>query len=139
MITPVRRRHRPLGLYLVAAFVLLVGVSWIVANPPGYTPDEPAHYTKAIGVGHRVWVGTPGAYDVGPGFGPAQLQWINQAARVVEIQPNMAPDGLACALFQPKMSAAASTTAPRHPMSSSPVSPTWARTSRSCTSRPAWP
>ncbi|MDQ4067959.1 MAG: DUF2142 domain-containing protein [Actinomycetota bacterium] len=106
MITPVRRRHRPLGLYLVAAFVLLVGVSWIVANPPGYTPDEPAHYTKAIGVGHRVWVGTPGAYDVGPGFGPAQLQWINQAARVVEIQPNMAPDGLACALFQPKMSAA---------------------------------
>ena len=95
-----------LGLYLVCAFIVLSGVAWIVGNPPGYAPDEPAHYTKAIGVGHRVWVGTPGAYGIGPGFGPAQLQWINKATRVVEIQPNMAPDRLGCSIFQPKESAA---------------------------------
>jgi hypothetical protein len=95
-----------LGLYLVCAFIVLTGVSWIAANPPGYAPDEPAHYTKAIGVGHRVWVGTPGAYGIGPGFGPAQLEWINKATRVVEIQPNMAPDPLACSIFQPNESAA---------------------------------
>lgn len=94
------------GLYLVCAFIVLTGVAWIVGNPPGYAPDEPAHYTKAIGVGHRVWVGTPGAYGIGPGFGPAQLEWINKAARVVEIQPNMAPDRLGCSIFQPKESAA---------------------------------
>jgi len=94
------------GLLLVVLFVGLTGVSWIVANPPGYAPDEPAHYTKALSVGHRVWVGQPGAYDIGPGFGPAQLGWINQAARVVEIQPNMAPDQLACSIFQPRRSAA---------------------------------
>ena len=94
------------GLYLVCAFMVLTGVAWIVGNPPGYAPDEPAHYTKAIGVGHRVWVGTPGAYGIGPGFGPAQLEWINKAARVVEIQPNMAPDRLGCSIFQPNESAA---------------------------------
>jgi hypothetical protein len=101
-----RGRHGSLGLYLVAGFIVLTGVSWIVANPPGYAPDEPAHYTKAIGVGHRVWVGEPGAYGIGPGFGPAQLEWINKATRVVEIQPNMAPDRFACSIFQPKESAA---------------------------------
>ncbi|HEX2047722.1 MAG TPA: DUF2142 domain-containing protein [Acidimicrobiales bacterium] len=90
----------------MSAFVVLTGVGWIVANPPGYAPDEPAHYTKAIGVGHGVWVGAPGAYGVGPGFGPAQLEWINKAARVVEIQPNMAPDRFACSIFHPNESAA---------------------------------
>ncbi len=105
-MTAPRPHHGRLGLYLVAAFVLLTGISWIVANPPGYAPDEPAHYTKAIAVGHRVWTGAPGAYDIGPGFGPAQLEWINKAARVVEIQPDMAPDQLACSIFQPRRSAA---------------------------------
>lgn len=100
------RRRGALGLYLVCAFIVLTGVSWIVANPPGYAPDEPAHYTKAIGVGHRVWVGPPGAFGIGPGFGPAQLEWINKATRVIEIQPNMAPDRLGCSIFQPQESAA---------------------------------
>lgn len=105
-MTTLRGRIAGHGVLLVVLFVGLTGVSWIVANPPGYAPDEPAHYTKAVSVGHRVWVGQPGAYDIGPGFGPEQLKWINQAARVVEIQPNMAPDQLACSIFQPRTSAA---------------------------------
>lgn len=94
------------GPHLVVAFVCLMGISWIFANPPGYAPDEPAHHAKAIGVGRGVWVGSPGEYPVGPGFGPAQLEWINKAARVVVIPPNLAPDALACSVFQPDKSAA---------------------------------
>jgi hypothetical protein len=40
--------HPPL---LVSAFLVLMGVAWLMATPPGSAFDEPAHYTKAIGVG----------------------------------------------------------------------------------------
>jgi predicted membrane protein DUF2142 len=36
---------------LVGAFLALVGLAWLVADPPGYGPDERAHYVKAVGVG----------------------------------------------------------------------------------------
>jgi Predicted membrane protein (DUF2142) len=36
---------------LVTAFLVLMGVAWLMATPPGSAFDEPAHYTKAIGVG----------------------------------------------------------------------------------------
>lgn len=36
---------------LFGAFLLLAGLAWAVANPPGIGPDEGAHYVKAIGVG----------------------------------------------------------------------------------------
>jgi hypothetical protein len=36
---------------LIGAFLVLVAVAWVYADPPGYGPDEPAHYIKAIGVG----------------------------------------------------------------------------------------
>jgi hypothetical protein len=36
---------------LVTAFLVLMGVAWLMGTPPGSAFDEPAHYTKAIGVG----------------------------------------------------------------------------------------
>ncbi|MBA3262897.1 MAG: DUF2142 domain-containing protein [Thermoleophilaceae bacterium] len=36
---------------LFALFLLLIGVAWALADPPGAGPDEPAHYIKALGVG----------------------------------------------------------------------------------------
>jgi Predicted membrane protein (DUF2142) len=36
---------------LVSAFLGLMGVAWLMSTPPGSAFDEPAHYTKAIGVG----------------------------------------------------------------------------------------
>lgn len=87
------------------AFLLLMGIAWVVANPPGYAPDEPAHYTKAIAVGRGQWVGRPGAYPVGPGFGPLQLQWINKATRTVDMPPKMAPYNFACSVFNPRSTA----------------------------------
>jgi hypothetical protein len=35
---------------LFALFLLLIGVAWALADPPGAGPDEPAHYVKALGV-----------------------------------------------------------------------------------------
>lgn len=94
------------GPYLLVAFVLLHGLSWIMANPPGYAPDEPAHYTKAIGVGRGELVGQPEPYPIGPGFGPLQLKWINKASRTVKIPPRLSPGGLACSIFDPTKTAA---------------------------------
>jgi len=87
-------------------FALLLGTSWIFANPPGYAPDEPAHYTKAIGVGRGELVGRPEPYPIGPGFGPRQLRWINKASRTVRIPPGLSPGGLACSIFSPTETAA---------------------------------
>ena len=36
---------------LFGVFLLLIGVAWALATPPGAGPDEPAHYVKAMGVG----------------------------------------------------------------------------------------
>ncbi len=109
------RPRRPGAPVLVVAFLVTVTAAWIYANPPGYTPDEPAHYTKAVSVGRGEWVGNPGKYPVGPGFGPAQLAWINKAAREVVLPANLAPDFFACSVFQPKRSAACLDTAPAPP------------------------
>jgi hypothetical protein len=38
--------------FLVGTFLLLLGIGWAFANPPGAGPDEGAHYVKAVGVGH---------------------------------------------------------------------------------------
>jgi hypothetical protein len=95
---------------LVSALVVLgfgfFSLAWVFTNPAGYSSDEPAHYTKAIGLAHGSVRGGPGAYPVGPGFGPEQLLWINRATRAFEIPPGLAPDGFACNLFQPHVSAA---------------------------------
>jgi Predicted membrane protein (DUF2142) len=36
---------------LFGLFLVLIGVAWAVADPPGAGPDEPEHYVKALGVG----------------------------------------------------------------------------------------
>ncbi|HEX2191661.1 MAG TPA: DUF2142 domain-containing protein [Acidimicrobiales bacterium] len=105
---------------LVVTFMVTVTAAWIYANPPGYTPDEPAHYTKALGVGRGDWVGKRGQYPVGPGFGPPQLEWINKAARVVVLPAHMAPDFFACSIFQPHESAACLYTAADPPAEPAP-------------------
>jgi len=94
-----------LGPSLFVAFLLFMGVAWVFANPPGYAPDEPAHYVKAIGVGRGQFVGRPGAYPIGPGFGPLQLQWINKASRQVDLPPGRTPGSFACSVFNPTISA----------------------------------
>jgi len=99
-----RRRAASPALLLIAAYLMLIG-AWVFANPPGYTPDEPNQYTKAIGVGDLDPLGQPGKYGIGPGFGPLQLKFINQASRTFTIPPGLAPDSFYCALFKPNVTA----------------------------------
>ena len=75
---------------------MLLVSAWVFANPPGYGPDEPAHYIKAVGAGRGELFGGEGGFPEGPGFGPDQLRWINQAARAIDIPAGLAPDGLPC-------------------------------------------
>ncbi len=93
------------GPFLVIAFLASLGVSWVVANPPGYAPDEPEHYLKSVAVGRGQWFGRPARYGIGPGFGPLQLRWINLAARQFDIPAELVPHGFACSLFDPGRSA----------------------------------
>ena len=79
----------------MAGWVLVVS-AWVFSNPPGYGPDEPAHYIKALGAGRGELFGGEGGFAVGPGFGPDQLRWINQAARAIDVPAGLAPDGLPC-------------------------------------------
>ena len=44
---------------LVAAFFALMGAAWLMSTPPGSSFDEPAHFVKAVGVGHGEFAGTP--------------------------------------------------------------------------------
>lgn len=98
--------RRPAGApFLVIAFMVLLIGAWVFANPPGYAPDEPAHYTKALSVGRGQWAAPAADYPIGPGFGPPQLRWINQVATAVEHPPHMAMDAFACSVFNPEVSA----------------------------------
>lgn len=97
------RACSPATLIIVAYFLLIAG--WVFANPPGYTPDEPNQYTKAIGVAELDPLGEPGKYGIGPGFGPLQLKFINRASRSFELPAGLAPDMFYCALFQPNVTA----------------------------------
>jgi hypothetical protein len=54
--------------------LLLLGIAWVLALPPGAGPDEPAHYVKALGVGGGDLYGRP----LG-GPTEAQLQTLGQA------------------------------------------------------------
>ena len=50
------RRH-PFASGLVGYGLLLL--AWVVANPPGSAPDEPAHHVKAVATAHGHLTGAP--------------------------------------------------------------------------------
>jgi hypothetical protein len=64
---------------LFGLFLVLMGLAWAFADPPGAGPDEPAHYIKALGVGGG------DLYGRRPG-GPteAQLRTFMKAGRSAE-------------------------------------------------------
>jgi hypothetical protein len=51
--------RRPPAPLLVAGFLVLMGIAWLMAVPPGASFDEPAHYVKAIGAGRGELYGRP--------------------------------------------------------------------------------
>jgi Predicted membrane protein (DUF2142) len=91
---------------VVAAFVLL-GTAWLVGNPPGAAPDEPAHYLKALAAGHgELYLGRkpPPAPDAASRS--AAERWLATNHRLVRVPAGLAPTPLACNAFQSEVSAA---------------------------------
>lgn len=79
--------------------------AWAIANPPFAAPDEWAHYLRAIGLSEGHLLGRPARYEP-PGTSPAQIRWLDYAARSVYVPRGLAPDSAGCNVTQPRESAA---------------------------------
>jgi hypothetical protein len=91
---------------LVVAALLLLGTAWLVGNPPGAAPDEPAHYLKALaaGRGDLYLPRRPPAPPHAESLSPAE-RWHQTTYRMVRIPEGLAPLHLACNAFRPEISA----------------------------------
>lgn len=91
-------------LLLTVAYALLV-LAWVMTNPPGSSPDEPAHLIRARATARGQWVGTPATYAPTPEFGPRELPWINRATRAFDVDPRTVfPTIATCNAFHPQIS-----------------------------------
>lgn len=89
---PLRGRGAPLVLF--AAYVLL-SVAWIMANPPGASPDEVQHYVKALGTASLDPFGRTLAHDDGPDS-PETLRWFRLNQRAWDIPSRFWSSHLNC-------------------------------------------
>jgi len=92
------------GKAAVAGYALLIA-AWTLGSAPFSSPDEWAHYLRALGMAHGELIGAPVAYS-NPQLDPRQEAWVAQSARSIMVQPGMAPDGYGCNAFHPDVSAA---------------------------------
>lgn len=114
---PTRRRRPSPPQLVVAAFVLLLA-AWVGANPPFASPDEPAHYVRALAVASGQLRGSPTEYtkEQLSGAEDRVVTWMSSTGRAFDI-----PDRLAalptpsCFAFQPDQSAACLRREPRSP------------------------
>jgi hypothetical protein len=84
---------------LTGAFTL-IAIAWTFTTPPFSSPDEWAHYLRALSLAHGQVLGHP-TNDYPPGLTPGQQAWVVQATRIVDIPPHLAPDGFACNALAP--------------------------------------
>lgn len=120
---------------LVTAFLVLMGVAWVVATPPGQSFDEGAHYVKAIAAGRGEFYGSKpevslanlrelyklGAKDPG-GFGQLDsavtsraVSWQNRTRRRFEVPPNLIDSRFGCTRYD-KRAPATCADGPRLPV-----------------------
>lgn len=78
---------------VILAFLLL-GVSLVFSNPPGASPDELAHYLKAVAAGRGDLVLAP-APPADPGA-ETRVQWMKEQSGVVEIPARLTPMPFEC-------------------------------------------
>ena len=73
--------------------------AWVFSNPPGYGPDEPAHYIKALGAGHGEFFG-----GVRPATSMVEVGALIAPEMIVEIEADafLPPDAAA---FSPEVTA----------------------------------
>lgn len=105
MANPLRRRlpsvARPLVLF--AAYAAL-GMAWIVGNPPFASPDEEAHYLRAVGLSTGDLIGDrtrfPGPAD------DSRLTFVNKFSRSISVPAGLSPAGSGCNIAQATESSA---------------------------------
>lgn len=91
---------------LVAVAYLLLGSAWLVGNPPGASPDENAHYLKALAAGRgelhldRRPPPPPDAESL-----DERGRWHVVTSRLVRIPAGLNPAPLLCSAFHPEISA----------------------------------
>jgi hypothetical protein len=103
-----RKAHSGAPLLVVTAYACLL-TAWIIGNPPFASPDEWAHYLRAVSIGHGQLVGDEtgpeGALSiVGPNPLPgmtmetyeAELSWVGQNTRRVQIPSGLTPGWFRC-------------------------------------------
>ena len=83
----------------------VLSAAWAVTTPPFSSPDEWAHYLRALSIAHGQILGRP-IVDYPKGLTEAQRSWVLQATRTVDVPPHLDPTGYACHVFAPEKSAA---------------------------------
>lgn len=71
--------------FLIAAFFFM-GIALLFSNPPGASPDETAHYLRAMGAGRGQFIlPRPGARPPGPPQLARQMTWMWMQSGIVKI------------------------------------------------------
>jgi hypothetical protein len=84
---------------LLAAAFLLMGVCLMFITPPGASPDESAHYIRALGVGRgQVVLDDVPPKPPAPQF-PVQIAWMQEQSGVVRAPEKLAPIAFECWSF----------------------------------------
>ena len=89
---------------LCLAYALLTA-AWLIGNPTGASPDEPAHYFKAISVGRGQLVSRPATGLPVSSDSPQEEAWLERTTRAVDVPAGLWYGDLACNAFQPLRSA----------------------------------
>ena len=102
---------RAVGVFLLP--YLLLGLFWVVSNPPTAAPDENDHLVKALALAH-LDIGVP-APPAPPGT--TDLGQVRNASitRIVEIPARLSPDAYPCFRFLPRTTAACQPASPPVP------------------------
>jgi hypothetical protein len=81
-------------------------LAWVMSTPLFSSPDEWAHYLRALGIREGQLVGERVAADHPfEGFSQPQQDFLRQTSRAVHVPAGMAPSGGGCNAFQPEQSA----------------------------------
>ncbi len=91
---------------LVVVGYVLLGSAWVVGNPPGSSPDEAAHYVKALAAGRgELYLQTrpPPPADLDELSIP--LRWHQVTSRLVRVPGHLDPTGLLCSAAAPEVTA----------------------------------
>jgi hypothetical protein len=97
------RRFSPVA-RAVAGYGLLL-LSWLLSIPPFSSPDEWAHYLRAIGLAQGSWIGQKVAHYDLPDMPTDKLDFLRQTVRAVRVPAGMSPLGYACQAQHPDQSA----------------------------------